>query len=61
VRFFTIKQIAEQLGVNEKTVRRWIFSASPSPTMVTMYQLMSALHAARWLKLIRQSHPHVLT
>lgn len=26
LRFFTIKQIAEQLDVNEKTVRRWIAS-----------------------------------
>ena len=24
VRFFTIKQVAERLGFNEKTVRRWI-------------------------------------
>jgi excisionase family DNA binding protein len=26
VRFFTIKEIAEQFGVNERTVRRWIAS-----------------------------------
>ena len=24
VRFFTIQQIAEQIGVSDKTVRRWI-------------------------------------
>ena len=26
IRFFTIKQIAEQLGVSERTVSRWIAS-----------------------------------
>jgi excisionase family DNA binding protein len=26
VRFLTIKQVAERLGFNEKTVRRWIAS-----------------------------------